>query len=171
MKGTIITCLRELVVARKGPGAWREVLGRANVDSATIFMLSQDVDEGEAVAMFNSAAKVLGLDWQGLCDAFGHHWCVVYAPNIYKSFYMKHKNVKAFMLDINAMHERMTAAMPSARPPRFRAVAEGNSLLISYESPRGLIDLAIGLTRGMGDYFNEKISVTRLSPSQFRVDF
>jgi hypothetical protein len=171
MKGTIITCLRELVVTKKGPAGWRDVLAKSNIDTATIFMLSQDVDEAEAVALFKSSATVLELDWQGLCDAFGHHWCVVYAPNIYKAFYTKHKDVKAFMLDINNMHARMTAAMPSARPPKFKAVESGNSLLVSYESPRNLVDLAIGLARGMGDYFKEKISITKLSPVQFRIDF
>ena len=76
------------------------------------------------------------------------------------------------MLDINNMHARMTAAMPNARPPRFRAVASGNdALLVSYESPRGLVDLAIGLARGMGDYFGEKIVITKLSSSQFRINF
>jgi hypothetical protein len=55
---------------------------------------------------------------------------------------------------------------------RFKVVTSGkDSLVVSYESPRGPVDLAIGLARGMGDYYGEKVSIAKLSPLQFRIDF
>jgi hypothetical protein len=172
MKGTIIVCLQELVVERGGIETWQRTLSEANIDTASMFMLNQDVDEAESAALFKASANVLELPWEQLCDAFGHHWCVVYAPKIYRSFYSKHKDLRTFILDINDMHARMTAALPRARPPRFRTEAIGTkSLLVHYESTRGLIDLAIGLSRGMAVYFQESVSIEKLSASQFRIDF
>lgn len=155
----------------KGLDGWSDTLSAAQIDASSIFLLNQDVDEAESVALFQASAKILDMSWQALCDAFGHHWCVAYAPKIYKSFYAKHKDTRAFMLGINDMHARLTAALPRARPPRFKIEPLGaKALLVTYESPRGLIDLAVGLTRGMAAYFAESVRVEKLSSSQFRIE-
>lgn len=144
----------------------------ARLDPASIFVLNQNVDEGEAAALFTASAKVLGLSWEGLCDAYGERWCVTYAPRIYKAFYAKHRNTREFMLDINNMHARMTAAIPDARPPRYEIKPIGDdALLVTYRSSRHLIDLAVGLARGMVVYFGENVRVEKLSDTQFRMTF
>jgi Haem-NO-binding len=171
VKGTIIVCLRELVLARKGDAGWSDVLIRVSLDPASIYTLHQDVGEPETIALFVASGDVLGLSSVELYDAFGLHWCVVYAPKIYKSFYRKHNSTREFILDINGIHARLTAAIPNARPPRFQVEELGaRSLLVTYSSSRQLIDLAVGLARGLGAHYNEKLSVKKLSPSQFRID-
>jgi hypothetical protein len=160
------------VLERKGEASWHDVLSQASLDPASIFALNQDVDEPAAIALFHASETALGLTWLELCDAFGERWCVSHAPKIYKSFYKKHKNAREFILGISDMHLRLTAAIPNARPPHFEvAEVSTKSLLVTYTSPRQLIDLAVGLARGIGEYYKEKLSVKKLSPSQFRIDF
>jgi len=172
VKGTIIACLRDLVVTRQGADAWHAVLDDAGCDTTSIFMLNEDVDDAACGRLFASAMTVLSLPREQLFDAFGLQWCLVHAPKIYKAFYTKHRNARGFFLDVNQMHERLTAAIPNARPPVFEVVVSGDhSLLVKYESSRGLVDLAIGLARGMGAYFKESITVEKLSDASFRIDF
>jgi hypothetical protein len=160
------------VLERKSEASWHEVLSQASLDPASLFTLNQDVDEQQAVALFHASETVLGLTWIELCDAFGHRWCISHAPKIYRSFYRKHKSAREFILGINDMHLRLTAAIPNARPPHFQVAEAGaKSLLVTYTSPRQLIDLAVGLARGIGEYYKEKLSVKKLSASQFLIDF
>ncbi len=76
------------------------------------------------------------------------------------------------MLDLNNIHVIMTKTMDNAHPPKFEFEWKNdNTLLIHYSSERGLIDFAVGLTKGVGTFYNEDLKVTKLGPDTFQTVF
>jgi methyl-accepting chemotaxis protein len=61
--------------------------------------------------------------------------------------------------------------MKNASPPRFRYEDRGNKIIIEYISKRGLIELAIGIAKAVGDYYDERIKVNKVSDDKFEIIF
>jgi hypothetical protein len=59
-----------------------------------------------------------------------------------------------------------------AHPPRFDYDWKNEkTLVITYKSPRGLVDFLIGLIHGVGKYFHEELMTTKLSADKVEVIF
>jgi hypothetical protein len=174
MKGTIIVCLKDMLAEQFGLGLedWKNVLGAAGVDRNKVILLSTDVDDAAALAIFGEAQKRYFKSHQELADAYGNYWSVIYAPRIYSSVYKGVKNARQFLLKLDAVHQQVTDTMANARPPRFRYEERGeHELRVHYLSARGLIHLYAGLARGIGNYFGEKLDVRVLDESQVSIIF
>ena len=73
---------------------------------------------------------------------------------------------------IDKIHTMGTRDIPGAKPPRFTMKTEGpKTLVVHYQSDRGLIDFAIGLARGVGKHYGEAMTVTKQTDDQFTVVF
>ena len=171
MKGTILKCLQEMVESRFGKPEWQEILKDAGFKGPQLFSLSADIDEGKAVGLFASAARVLEISAEQAADAFGDHWVNEYAPRVYQTIYARHKSARDFLLAMDAVHVMVTDSVPNARPPRFDFEEQGKTLLVTYKSKRGLIDLYIGLVRGVGKRFNTPLEIQKLSARQVKITF
>ncbi len=172
MKGTILKCLQEMVESRFGKAEWQEILGDAGFKGPQLFSLSADVDEGKALALFASAARVLEISPEQAADAFGDHWVNEYAPRVYQTIYGRYKSAREFILAMDEVHVMVTDSVPNARPPRFDFEKQGEkTLLVTYRSKRGLIDLYIGLARGVGKRFGTLLEIQKLSPRQVKITF
>ena len=172
MKGTVLVCLREVIISAGGDEVWRACLVDGGIEPFTIFSPSADVPDEQAVAVIEAACRRLGLTLQQAADAFGNHWVNSYSPKVYKSFYAKHTTARGFFADINEMHERLTRRLPDARPPRFRLDwAADDVLVMHYESHRSLIEIAIGMAKAIGSYYREDLEVSRVSATALKVVF
>jgi hypothetical protein len=172
MKGTILKCLQEMVESRFGKDEWREVLTDAGFKGPQLFSLSADIDDGKAVAMFGSAARVLEVDAQRVMDEFGDYWVNDYAPRVYQTIYGRYKSAREFLLAMDDVHVMVTQAVKDSRPPRFEFETQGEkTLLVTYKSKRNLIDLYIGLVRGVGRRFDTELDIVKLSARQVKVTF
>ncbi|WP_146650286.1 heme NO-binding domain-containing protein [Labilithrix luteola] len=172
MKGTVITCLREIVINAGGEATWQACLSAADFEEFTVFHLAEDVPDHKALALIRAICAKLGLTLEQAGDAFGEHWVNVYGPRLYKHLYGKYANAREFFLNINEMHARVTKHLADSRPPRFRLEWMGpNTLVMHYESHRGLIDVAVGMARAMGRYYGERLVVTKLSSKALRIVF
>ncbi len=59
-----------------------------------------------------------------------------------------------------------------ARPPHFTMQwQDSRTLLLTYESSRQMADLAVGMLRGVGEFYGEDLEVTRLEGDRIRVVF
>ncbi|PZR17573.1 MAG: hypothetical protein DI536_04470 [Archangium gephyra] len=66
----------------------------------------------------------------------------------------------------------LTRAVPNARPPRFQlSWRDADTLDVEYLSERKLIDVYVGLARGVGKYFKEALTVTKLSETHVQIVF
>jgi hypothetical protein len=91
---------------------------------------------------------------------------------MYPLFYERHAMARDFLLDMNSVHVQMTRMMEQARPPRFDYEwKDDRTLLMRYQSQRGLIDFMVGLAKGVGRYYQEDIQVTKLGPDKVRIMF
>jgi hypothetical protein len=163
MKGTITTCLAEMVEKKFGADRWQTILAVANVDARSRALLKvaiADVPDHVVVQLLEATARVLGITAEKAADAFGEYWCCEYAPNTYKAVVARFKDARQTILDLDTLHVRMTAAMPNARPPRFDYKwIDEQTLQVTYKSHRSLIGVYMGLARGVGKYFGETLKV------------
>jgi hypothetical protein len=171
MKGTVVICMRELVVANFGAPAWQRVLETAGVDPATLFMPLSDVDDAVVFRLVESVCKVGGLTMQQALEAYGDFWVNTYTRRIYTRFFAC-SSAREFILKLADVHTTMTKEMPEARPPRFTYDwSDETRLRVHYASTRGLVDLVVGGLKGIGRYFGEALEVTKLSPTTVEVRF
>lgn len=96
----------------------------------------------------------------------------VYAPTVYKAYFVGTDSAKAFLEKMDHVHEMATRNIVNANPPRFDCQrVDDKTLVMTYNSPQGLIDVMIGLIKGVGAYYHEKLRVEKLSDSKVKVVF
>lgn len=172
MKGSIVKCLQELVVSTGGKEVWKTSLEKAGVNPATIFLPVADVDDAVAMNIVKAVCETMGLSIQEAADAFGDYWVNIYSQKIYPSFYQSHADAKTFLLAMDDLHVKVTNSIQNSKPPRFRYEKESDgSLLMHYQSHRGMIDFLVGLIKGVGIYYKEELKVEKLDETRVRVSF
>jgi hypothetical protein len=158
MKGTIVKCLEE-AVSKHGPDKWKATLAKAGIPNAAFGTLD-DVEDKLVLDLVHAAASVLGIPVASAMEAFGEHWSVTYAPSIYGVYFDKAKSARELLLNLAAIHVRMTANMKNASPPQFTYDDSApDTLVMRYSSKRGMVALMPGLVRGVGKYYKEQLDV------------
>lgn len=172
MKGTIVKCLQQLVVSRFGKENWNEICDLSGFDKRDEIPIILNVDDTVALELFTNTCSVLNLGFEEAADAFGDYWCNEYAPKIYASVYRNFRNAREFILGMDQIHLGLTRTLEDAHPPRFEYEPVGdNTLLVTYKSQRNLVDIFVGLARGLGRYFSEDLRVTKLGQDRVQIVF
>lgn len=171
MKATILKALEDMVLSMAGKESWLQILEQSGLNKSQLFLPIADIDDEIAHKLFVTTSKVMNITWEQACDAYGDYWVNVYAKPLYSQYYDV-KTAREFLLNMTELHDHITRSIKNSRPPHFTYDWEDeNTLLMGYQSHRGLIDLMIGLIRGVGKCFNEKLTVTKLSSDLARVQF
>ncbi len=172
MKGVIVACLSQLVQENFGEQKWEEILQRCGMDPRKRFMATEDVEDQKTVDMLEKTCEVLGISMGKAADAFGDYWVNVYAPKIYGIYYKNVNNFRDFLTRMDDVHVKSTKTLENARPPRFEySWKDDHTLIMTYKSSRGLIDVCVGLVKGVGKYLGEDLKVTKLSSDKIEVVF
>jgi len=174
MKGTIIVCLRDMLVEQYGQGMeqWKDLMAAVGVDRHKVILLSTDVEDTVALALFGEAQRRHFKSHQELADAYGNYWSVIYAPKIYFSVYKGVQSSRQFLLKLDQVHVQVSETMANARPPRFQyEEREDGTLVVHYLSSRGLAHLYACLARGIGNYFGENLNVQVLDETRVSIEF
>lgn len=172
MKGSIVKCLEELVCTKFSKDIWHKSLEDVGLKKDTVFFTVSDIHDSTVMKVFEAVCNNLNISLTQATDAFGDYWVNDYSRKVYHQYYTRNKTAKEFLLDMDNVHVAMTKTINNARPPRFKYEwIDDKTLIIHYNSKRGLIDLAIGLTKGVGKFYNENLTVTKLSPEKFQVIF
>ncbi|MFW6113653.1 MAG: heme NO-binding domain-containing protein [Actinomycetota bacterium] len=80
--------------------------------------------------------------------------------------------IKDFLLKMDDVHVKSTKNIDNVRPPRFEyAWEDERTMIMTYKSSRGLVDICVGLIRGVGKYFGEELEVTKISDKDIKVVF
>jgi len=70
------------------------------------------------------------------------------------------------------LHVIMTKTIKNANPPRFDFNwKDDKTLIMNYKSKRNLIDMLVGLARGVGKFYKENIKVTKIANDKIQVVF
>lgn len=172
MKGVILSCLADLVTEKFGEDKWKQCLERSGLDLHKTFFVAEDVNDETAVKILGSVCEVLEIPLAAAADAFGDHWVNSFAPKIYGAIYKGKKDAREFLLAMDGVHRHATQSIPNAHPPRFDYEWESDDVMImTYSSHRGLIDILIGLVKGVGSHFGENLEVTKVSDTKIRIQF
>ena len=172
MKGTIAKCLGELVCEKFGRDKWENALERAGLPRTTNFRIIQDVDDAAVLKVVDCVCKELGITMLQAADAFGDYWVNSYAPKIYGVYFSGAKTARELLLKMDSVHANVIKTTPNTFPPRFEYEwLDDKTLVMKYTSKRGLIDFLLGLVKGVGRYYKEHLTVTKLSADKLKVKF
>ena len=172
MKGVIVNCLGELVKEKFGKEKWEDVLTRTGMDSKTHILAVRDIDDAVVMKLLKSVCDVLDISMIQAADAFGDYWVNDYAPKIYKTYYKDVDSAKDFLLKMDDVHSVVSGDLADAKPPRFGYDWEDDkTLIMTYMSERSLIDIMVGLIKGVGRYFDEDLVITKLGNEKVRITF
>ncbi len=79
---------------------------------------------------------------------------------------------KELLLKMDSVHDSVTKNIQNAHPPRFEYEwKDSRTMIMRYKSNRGLIDILLGLVKGVGKYYKEDLKVTKLSNDKLQVIF
>lgn len=174
MKGTILKCLKDMVVEKSGKETWERILEKAGINKnlTSMFFPTADVNDTDAIKLFTTTCQELNISMAEASDTYGDYWVNVYSPKMYNIYMVKHKTAKDFLLDMDNLHVMVTKTMSNSQPPRFKYEWENdNTLIMHYESHRNLVDLLAGLAKGVGKYFKTDLKVTKLDNKKVQILF
>ena len=172
MKGAIVQCLGDLVKNSFGNDKWEDSLDKAGMSRKSFFMPLQNIEDDKVLKLIESLCKVLNITPAQAADAFGDYWVNVYAPKIYGTYYKGPRSAREFLKKMDEVHANVTTNIPNAHPPRFEYEwKDDKTLIMKYKSSRGLIDILVGLIKGVGKYFKEDLKVTKLGSDRVQVVF
>lgn len=172
MKGSIARCIGDLVTTRFGKHTWEEVLEGAGMSRSTVILDIENVPDPQIMKLVESTMKTTGLSWQAMADAFGDHWVNVYSQMAYSHLYLKHSNAKEFLLSMDDLHLMITRKIENAHPPHFEyRWKDEHTLHLAYKSSRQMIDILVGLIKGVGKHYKQALTVRKLSESCVEVVF
>jgi methyl-accepting chemotaxis protein len=172
MKGAMALCLKELVVDKFGEEKWLESLTCAKIIDEPILTPMSDLDDDILMRILDSVCLTARIPKDIVIDSFGEYWVTVFANRLYNAHYSGMKNAKDFLLKLDGIHEHVSKHMKNAMPPRFTyEKIKPNKLLITYLSSRNLMDIFIGLIKGVGTYFSEKLKIVQIDEIHVEVTF
>lgn len=172
MKGVIVNCLKEMVTNRFGKDKWEAALEKAGLEKKTAFLATQDIDDNVVFKVIGTTCEVLNISLSQAADAFGEYWTCSYAPNIYKAYYYGVTSAKEFLLKLDEIHRVTTDTIPNAKPPRFEySWTNDSTLVMKYTSHRGMVDFFVGLIKGVGKYYNQHLTVSKLPGDKVQIVF
>lgn len=172
MKGVIALCLKEVVVEHYGADQWQAIVAHAGHSKDPMILPIADIDDQVVIGLLTSTCQVLNISLEQATDAFGDHWVNVYSQKMYRAYYDGARSAREMLLKMDDIHVMVTRHIPGSHPPRFEYEWEDEkTLIMKYKSERGLIDLLVGLIRGIGKLYRENLTVTKLSSDRVRVVF
>ncbi len=171
MKGTIVKCLKDLIEEKFGKDQWTEISRKSGFTQGFI-NITADIDDSIVMSLLENTCSVLEISLPEAADAFGDYWVNDYAPRIYKSVYGRFSNAREFILGLNTVHSQVTADIPNAQPPELEYESiDDKTLIVTYKSKRELVDVFVGLAKGLGRYYQEALQVVKLDDTTVRIVF
>ena len=162
MYGMINEGIRDLVIARGGHDAWREVCDAAGIERNDFDSFAPYPDDC-TYSLAKCAAARLRLTLTELLHAFGEHWITYTAATGYgEMMKLFGDDFRSCITNLNRMHAHMGGIMPGLTPPRFVCVEHSPSrLTLHYHSTReGLGPMVQGLLTALAQWFKEPVTIT-----------
>jgi hypothetical protein len=73
---------------------------------------------------------------------------------------------------LDNVHVGVTQNIKNSHPPRFEYEWKNEkTLIMTYKSERGLLDIFIGLIKGVGKLYKEKLIVSKIGTDKVQVQF
>ena len=162
MYGIIFTFLKEYVEERHGGNeTWRTLVKATTGQEHKIYFPVVDYSDEEIVGLAQTAADALGLSLPVVLEDFGSY----VGPRLMSFYpmYLKDGLDNSFDMIIHAganIHDAIHRHNPDRKPPHLSAQRESDDvLIIHYHSHRKLCHVVRGIVRGLGEHFNEELTI------------
>lgn len=162
MYGVIFTFLKEYVIERHGgEETWRTLLKATTGNAYKIYFPVKDYPDEEIVGLAQTASEALNLPLPAVLEDFGSY----VGPRLMSFYpmYLKAEIDNTFDMIIHAganIHDAIHRHNPERKPPQLSAHKESDDeLIIHYHSHRKLCHVVRGIVRGLGERFNEDLSI------------
>lgn len=172
MKGTIVCCIRDMVIEKFHKDVWQRTLERSGIPASNMFLPMSDIPDETVMKIIENLCKELGVTLEQAADTFGEYWMVNYVPKLYSNFLLGAPTTRDLLLKMDRIHDTVTRTMSNASPPKFKySWQDDNTLLMTYDSKRNLVPIFKGLVKGVGKYYKEDIQISMKTPSQMEIKF
>ncbi len=163
MKGAINKGIQEFVETTAGVDAWNDIKEQAGCDEP-FFAAGLDYDDELTLRLVQAAAEVTGLPIETVLVEFGKYWIPHTGRTSYPALFELLHGARECLLAMNRVHELVTRTTPNATPPQFEFDELPNGrLLMHYHSERRLCKVLIGLIHGVGELFDEELTVREVA--------
>lgn len=155
MKGVIFTFLADMVEEQFGIETWQNILDEASPEHKGVYIACESYSDEELMQLAGAACKLLDIPADKLLYAYGQHLFGSFAKN-YSNFMTPHTELKSFLLSIeDVIHVEVSKLFtsPIERVFEYEDPAP-DKLIMYYESPRKMCQLAEGLINGAASYYN-----------------
>ena len=171
MLGSIFNCFENLVKEQYSVQQWEAILAKVGPQATTRMFAHRPYDDDIFYQIYQIACKELNISRDQLAEAFGKAW-MAYASKHYFAFFIAWSNAREFILAMDRTHTKITDKIDNATPPRFYYdVVDDQTINITYDSPRNLGFLMVGLLKAVEDFFDEKMTVVALDENITQITF
>ena len=173
MKSVIVMCLTEMLSKKFGANKLKLIFEDAKIPPADReFMPTMDTPDENVMAIISSTCNILNLSIDEIGDLFGEYWCKNYVTNLYEVYYKSAAGAKDFLMKMQRIHSAITQRIPNAQPPEFEYIDEApDRLIMKYYSARNLQAIWLGVTKGVGFIYNEKLDIKIIDDNTIEIIF
>lgn len=141
-----------------GQDRWDDILAESGVP-ADSFISMRRYDDSVTYALVGAASRVLQAPVDKCLQDFGVYWATVTAPATYGVLLdSTGATLIDFLLNVNALHDRITSTFIGYEPPYFDVQLDSNRVALRYESKReGLTPFVVGVVIGLAQRFNNQL--------------
>lgn len=166
MHGSICVILKKFIEQNYGRETWAEILRLAGHDGLVLSPIQTYPDEA-VFAIVGATCEHLEIDLKTGLEAVGKFA----APELVRfAKGMLHPDWKTFELLANIetlIHRTIRVSNPEADPANIQAFElSDDQVQVVYSSQRGLCSLANGILQGLGDVFDEELTVVENTCAQ-----
>ena len=161
MYGIVNKAIESLVVESFGQDKWNAVKETSGVD-VDFFISNEPYDDAITYSLAFAISKETGISVGEVLCVFGEYWILKTGKEKYGNLLEAGgNNLKEFLLNLPAFHNRIMLMYPKLTPPEFMVSnVEEKSMYVHYFSKRaGLKEFVRGLLQGLGKLYDTPVQL------------
>ncbi len=155
MRGVLPKLMQDFIKETQGKEMFDKI---SELMGNPVFLPTTNYPDKVLHQMASTLEDLTGEPLKKSMKAFGHY-TVPHFARMYPG-YIRTKDLKEFLLSIDDMHKKLTKDYPGIKPPKFSYEDKGDTLIMTYQSERGLFNYFEGILQGAADFLKGKISVS-----------
>lgn len=161
MKGVIFTVFQQMVETEFGLECWERLINHGDIGSGGIYISVDDYPDAELFELVNNLSDYASLPVPTLIEHFGEYLLPHLIGSLPAEFF-HYDDLWSLLAAIDeVIHVEVKKLNPGALTPIIKVVKrEPGKMTLSYQSPRKMCLLAIGLIRQAGKHFDTPVTVT-----------
>jgi len=161
MYGIVNRAIEDLVIDNFGEEKWETILTKSEID-VDFFISNEPYDDEITYKLAAAASEVLGISVGEVLFAFGEWWILKTGKEKYGGLMSAGgRNLREFMLNLPAFHNRIMLIYPKLTPPEFQVsnIGENNIDVHYYSKREGLQEFVRGLLSGLGKMYDTPVDI------------